>query len=168
MALLLRQREQWEAVCRDPGLIPGPVAEAMRFEPAVASISRIATEQIDVSGIWLPAGAFVTLSTMSAMRDENAYEQPDVFNIRRTDHPRLHPIFGAGPHRCIGEALARAELEECLAVLAARIPHVQLDEAPVIRGHMGHPSHRSHVRFLADVPRVSNAIQGGKVVLAKS
>jgi hypothetical protein len=135
VALLLQHREQWEAVCRDPGLIPGAVAEAMRFEPSVASFSRIATEDIDVNGVPLPAGAFVTLSTMSAMRDENAYQQPDVFDIRRTDQPRLHPIFGAGAHRCLGEALARAELEECLAVLTARIPHLQLDEAPVIRGH---------------------------------
>jgi hypothetical protein len=84
VALLLQHREQWEAVCRDPGLIPGAVDEAMRFEPSVASISRIAIEDIDVNGVLLPAGGFLTLSTMSAMRDENAYEQPDVFNIRRT------------------------------------------------------------------------------------
>jgi hypothetical protein len=136
VALLLQHRQQWEAVCRDPDLIRRAVAEAMRFEPSVASISRIAMEDIDVRGVLLPAGAFVTLSTMSAMRDENAYERPDVFDIRRPDQPRLHPIFGAGAHRCIGEALARAELEACLAVLTARISHLQLDEAPVIRGHM--------------------------------
>ena len=135
VALLLQHREQWEAVCRDPGLIPGAVAEAMRFEPSVASFSRIATEDIDVSGVPLPAGAFVTLSTMSAMRDEHAYQQPDVFDIRRTDQPKLHPVFGAGAHRCIGEALARAELEECLAVLTTRVPHLQLDEAPMFSGH---------------------------------
>jgi cytochrome P450 len=46
-------------------------------------------------------------------------------------------MFGAGAHGRIGEALARAELEECLAVLTARIPQPQLDEPPVIRGHMG-------------------------------
>jgi cytochrome P450 len=135
VALLLQHRQQWEAVCRDPGLIPGAVAEAMRFEPSVASISRIAMEDIDVGGVLLPAGGFLTLSTMSAMRDENAYDQPDVFDIRRTDQPRLHPIFGAGAHRCVGEALARAELEECLAVLTTRVPHLHLDEAPVFRGH---------------------------------
>jgi cytochrome P450 len=44
---------------------------------------------------------------------------------------------GAGAHRCIGEALARVELEESLAALAARIPQLQLDEAPAIKGHGG-------------------------------
>jgi cytochrome P450 len=60
-----------------------------------------------------------------------------VFDIRRTDQRRLSPAFGAGAHRCIGEALARVELEESLAALAARIPQLQLDEAPAIKGHGG-------------------------------
>ncbi len=79
----------------------------------------------------------MTLSTMSGMRDERTYDNPDVFNIRRVHQPRLHPIFGGGPHRCIGEALARAELQESLAVLTARIPQLRLDQAPAIKGHSG-------------------------------
>jgi hypothetical protein len=88
-------------------------------------------------GAIIPAGKFVTLSTMSGMRDERAYDNPDVFNIRRIRHPRLHPIFGSGPHRCIGEMLARAELEESLAVLTALIPQLRLDQTPAIKGHFG-------------------------------
>ena len=137
VALLLQQREQWDAVCRDPSLIPGAVAEAMRFEPSVGSFVRVTTEDIEVGGAVLPARQFIILSTMSGARDEKAYERPDVFDIRRTDQPRLLPVFGAGAHRCIGEALARIELEESLAALAARIPQVQLDEAPAIKGHSG-------------------------------
>jgi cytochrome P450 family 103 len=137
VALLLQHREQWEAVCRDPGLIPAAVAEAMRFEPSVASTSRITTENIEVGGAALPAGRLVLLSTMSSMRDERAYERPDVFDISRTNQPRLHPVFGGGAHRCLGEALARVELEESLAVLAARIPQLRLDKAPAIKGHTG-------------------------------
>jgi cytochrome P450 len=137
VALLLQHHEQWMAVCRDPGLIPAAVEESMRFEPSVASISRIAAEDIEVGDAIIPAGKFVTLSTMSGMRDESAYDNPDVFNIRRVRQPRLHPIFGGGPHRCIGETLARAELQESLAVLTARIPQLQLDRAPAIKGHFG-------------------------------
>ena len=86
----------------------------------------------------LPAGKFAILSTMSAMRDERVYERPDAFDIRRTDHPRLHPVFGGGPHRCLGEALARAELEEGLLVLAARLPQLHLTgDGPRLRGHSG-------------------------------
>ncbi|QOZ08189.1 cytochrome P450 [Bradyrhizobium sp. CCBAU 51765] len=137
LALLLQHREQWEAVCRDPSLIPGAVAEAMRFEPSVASFIRVTAEDIEVGGAVLPARQLVILSTMSAARDEEAYERPDAFDIRRTDQPRLLPAFGAGAHRCIGEALARIELEESLAALAARIPQLRLDEAPAIKGHSG-------------------------------
>ena len=137
LALLLQHREQWDAVCRDPSLIPGAVAEAMRFEPSVASYVRVTTEDIDMGGALLPARQFIILSTMSAARDEEAHECPDVFDIRRTDQPRLLPAFGSGAHRCIGEALERVELEESLAALAARIPQLQLDEAPAIKGHSG-------------------------------
>lgn len=137
LSLLLQNREQWDAVCREPALGVGAVAESMRFEPSVASFTRISTEDIEVDGIIIPAGKPIGFATISGMRDENAYTHPDVFDIHRTGQPRLHPIFGSGAHRCIGEALARAELEEALAVLAARIPQVRLDQAPTITGHSG-------------------------------
>ena len=137
LALLLRYREQWDAVRRDPSLIPGAIAEAMRFEPSVASFARVTTEKIEVGGVVIPTGQLLLFSTMSGARDEEAHERPDVFDIRRIDQPRLLPAFGAGAHRCIGEALARVELEESLAALAARIPHLQLDQAPAIKGHLG-------------------------------
>ncbi|HVJ54036.1 MAG TPA: cytochrome P450 [Aliidongia sp.] len=136
--LLLEHREQWDAVCRDPALIPGAVIEAMRYEPSVASMARKMTEDVEVDGRILPAGQFVTLSTMSAMRDERIYDRPDVFDICRTDQVRLHPIFGGGPHRCIGEALARIELEEGLAALTTRLPQLrQLGDPPRFQGHAG-------------------------------
>jgi cytochrome P450 family 103 len=135
LALLLEHREQWDAVCRDPALIPGAVAEALRFEPGGASFARVTTEDIELGGAVLPARKLVICSTMSAARDEEVYERPDVFDMRRTDQPRLHPVFGVGVHRCLGEALARAELEESLAALTARIPQLQLVQAPAIQGH---------------------------------
>jgi cytochrome P450 family 103 len=137
LALLLQHREQWNAVCRDPSLISGAVAEAMRFEPSVASIARVATEDIEVSGAVIPAQQFVILSIMSGARDEAVYEHPDVFDILRTDRQRLHPAFGVGVHRCLGEALARVQLEEILIALAARIPQLELGQAPIIKGHGG-------------------------------
>jgi cytochrome P450 len=136
-AQLLQHRKQWEAVCRDTSLVPGAVAEALRIEPSVASVSRFAIEDIELDGYVLKAGQFMTLSTMSAMRDEEVFEAPDTFDIFRTSRQRWHPVFGAGAHRCLGEALARAELEEGLAALTARIPRLQLrGEPPDIRGHV--------------------------------
>ncbi|GJD53831.1 Cytochrome P450-pinF1, plant-inducible [Methylobacterium crusticola] len=138
VALLLEHPEQWQAVCRDPDLIPGAVAEALRYEPSVASIGRVSREDMELDGLTLPAGSFLMLSTMSAMRDEMVYARPDVFDIRRTDHPRLHPVYGGGPHRCIGEALARVELEEGLTALIRRIPQLGLaGTPPKLQGHSG-------------------------------
>ncbi|CAM3232963.1 MULTISPECIES: cytochrome P450 [Methylobacterium] len=137
-ALLLQHPEQWAAVSRDPGLTPAAVAESLRYEPSVGSAGRVAREAIDLDGTVVPAGSLIMLSTLSALRDAAAFQDPDTFNIRHTDLPRLHPIFGGGAHRCIGEALARIELEEGLAVLMRLAPSLRLTGAmPVLHGHSG-------------------------------
>ncbi len=138
VALLLRHPEQWAAVARDPDLIPAAVAESLRYEPSVGSAARAARDDIPLEGHVVPAGSLVLLSTMSASRDEAVYARPDTFDIRRTDLPRLHPVFGGGAHRCIGEALARVELEEALGALMRLAPGLRLAGAmPVLRGHSG-------------------------------
>jgi cytochrome P450 len=138
VALLLQHRHQWDAVCIDPALIPGAVVESLRYEPSVASVSRIALEDIDLGSHVLPRGSFAMLSTMSAMRDDAVYADPDRFDIHRTGQPRLHPVFGGGANRCLGEALAIAELEEGLSVLASRVPQLRLaGPEPRLQGHSG-------------------------------
>ncbi|GJD49677.1 Cytochrome P450-pinF1, plant-inducible [Methylobacterium crusticola] len=122
VALLLAHPEQWRAVCADEGLVAGAVAEALRYEPSVGSFPRFTVEEIDIDGHVLPAQALVSFSTLSALRDPDLYADPDRFDIRRADHPRWHLVFGGGAHRCLGEALARMELEEGLRALTRRVP----------------------------------------------
>lgn len=136
VALLLDHREQWAAIQADPSLIPGAVSEAMRFDPSVGSIPRFTTSDLEIGDITLPAGVAVLASTMSAMRDPKLYDDPDRFDIRR-NHPRLHPVFGKGPHRCIGEMLARLEMQEGLAALIAAAPDIELETAPRMTGFGG-------------------------------
>lgn len=136
VALLLQHPEQWAAVKADPALIPGAVSEAMRFDPSVGSIPRFTTSDLEFGDITLPAGVAVLASTMSAMRDPALYEDPDRFDIRR-DHPRLHPVFGNGPHRCIGEMLVRLEMQEGLAALVAAAPGIELETSPRMTGFGG-------------------------------
>ena len=137
-SLLLQHREQWDAVCQDPSLIPGAVLESMRYEPAVGSFARFTLEEIDLDGWTVPRNRVLSLSMLSAMRDPQLYADPDRFDIERSDHPRRHLIFGAGSHRCLGEALAKAELEEQLAALTARIPQLRLaGDPPIVRGSGG-------------------------------
>lgn len=137
-SLLLQHRDQWEATCKDPALIPGAVLESMRYEPAVGSFARFTLDEVEIDGWVVPRNRVLSLSTLAAMRDPQVYADPDRFDITRGDHPRRHPIFGAGSHRCLGEALAKAELEEQLAALTQRLPQLQLVGAPpVIRGNGG-------------------------------
>tara|TARA_R110002051_G_scaffold78776_1_gene142421 strand:+ start:10769 stop:12001 length:1233 start_codon:yes stop_codon:yes gene_type:complete len=134
--LLLLNRNQWKAVCDFPELVPAAVTEAMRFEPGIAGVVRVAVEAIDLDEVTIPAASLVVLSTMSAMRDEHVYAQPDVFDIHREQASGLHSVFGVGAHRCVADALARAELEECLQVLTRRLPQLRLEEIPVLKGYM--------------------------------
>jgi len=137
-SLLLQHRDQWDAVCKDPSLIPGAVAESMRYEPAVGSFARFTLEEVEIDGWVVPRNRVLSLSTLAAMRDPQLYADPDRFDITRSDHPRRHMIFGAGSHRCLGEALAKAELEEQLAALTLCLPRLQLaGDPPVIRGNGG-------------------------------
>jgi cytochrome P450 len=136
--LLLKHPEQWQAVCQNPALIPGAVAEAMRYEPSVGSIPRFTVEEIELDGYLVPRNAILSVSTLSAMRDESLYSDPDRFDVTRSDHPRRHLVFGGGVHRCLGESLAKAELEEGLAAITARTPGLRVvGEPPRLIGHSG-------------------------------
>ena len=138
VSLLLQHPDQWRAVCADPSLAEGAVLEALRFDPPVASIGRITTEPLEIGGVPIGEGVPINLSILSAQRDPAVYADPDRFDIRRTDHPRWSISFGGGPHRCLGEALARAEMEEALIALAGRLPGLRLvGEPPRIKGHTG-------------------------------
>src|SRR5260370_19917418 len=142
-------------VIRDTAAIPPqPAANASldanarrcrssRYGPSVSNRRRIAASLIttlhtaQISPAQLPhleySDSIIVLRSLS--QDERAYDNPDVFNICRVHQPRLHPIFGGGPHRCICEALPPAELEQSPALLTARRPQLRLDQAPAIKGH---------------------------------
>ena len=136
--LLLDHREQWDALCADPAMAAGAVLEALRYEPPVGSIARVITEKLEIGGVGLKRGTVLSLSMLSAQRDAAVYGDPQRFDIARADHPRWSITFGGGPHRCLGEALARAEMEEALIALAQRLPDLRrVGEPPVTKAHFG-------------------------------
>ncbi|HET9229688.1 MAG TPA: cytochrome P450 [Vitreimonas sp.] len=127
LAHLLKHREQWRAFCADPdGLKKGVVAEGLRYDPIISGIPRVAVQDLEIDGYRVPAGTPIAVSILSAMRDPDVYAHPERFDIMRTDHPRWHPIFGGGAHRCLGEALAKAEMEETMATIARLAPRTEL------------------------------------------
>jgi len=138
ISLLMQHREQWDALRDNPALIPGAVLESLRYEPSVGSFPRFTLEDIEIDGYTVPRDSILSMSMLSAMRDPALYRDPERFDIYRTDHPRRPVVFGAGSHRCLGEALALLELEETLAALAERLPKLELaGNVPGVEGSGG-------------------------------
>jgi cytochrome P450 len=110
---------QWMVLRERPGLAEQAVREAMRWRPSAASVFRRAAEDFEFRGVPIAAGAFLTMAVQTAQRDPRAYPGGDTFDITAV---RTAPLlqFGAGPHYCLGTALAHAELGEALPVLARR------------------------------------------------
>lgn len=127
LAQLLAHPDQWRDFCADPqGLKTKVVQEGLRYEPIVSGVPRVAVRDLEIDGYAVPAGSLISVSLLSVLRDPKVYADPEAFNIHRTDHPRWHPIFGGGAHRCAGEALAKAEMEETLATIAKLAPNTEL------------------------------------------
>lgn len=119
--VLCEHPHQWRALAADPGLAMSAVEETMRHSPAVCLAPRIAADDIDCAGYTYPAGSFVMVNTFAANRDPSVYDEPDRFDLSRTDAPAIL-TFGGGVHYCLGANLARLELAEALAILARRLP----------------------------------------------
>ncbi|UZX45697.1 cytochrome P450 (plasmid) [Agrobacterium sp. 13-2099-1-2] len=135
--LLLQNPVVWSSLCHDQSGVAAAVEEGLRFEPSVGSFPRLALEDIDLDGYVLPKGSFLALSIMSGLRDERHYEHPQLFDIKRKQM-RRHLGFGAGVHRCLGEALARIELQEGLRTLLRRAPSLRVTgDWPRMIGHGG-------------------------------
>lgn len=132
--LLAEHPDQWAALRADPALAPGAVEEALRYEPITPFTARIVVEDMEVRGVSFPAGTVVFVASVTANRDD--VPDPDRFDITRTGGPRM-TTFGAGIHYCLGANLARAELQEALAFLAARIATLELDGVPTYAGVTG-------------------------------
>ena len=124
---LLRHPAQLALLREDPALIGNAVEELLRYDSPVQASRRITLEQVSISGVTIPAGAFVMASLGSANRDES-YWGPDAAELRISrENARQHVSFGAGPHHCLGASLARLETSIALARLTARFPGLALD-----------------------------------------
>ena len=123
--------DQWALLAERPELAPAAVNEVMRLAGAVAGVPRVSTEELEVAGWTVPAGTVLFLSAASANRDERFVDDPLTFDITADRPP--HFTFGGGAHHCLGMSLARAEMEEALRVLPARMRNVRIDGEPIWR-----------------------------------
>ncbi|RMB79753.1 cytochrome P450 [Streptomyces shenzhenensis] len=109
----------------DPKVISGAVEELLRHLSIVHSlVARVATEDIEIGGQLVRPGELLVMNLPAANRDPAFYDDPDRLDIDRDT--RGHMAFGHGVHQCLGQVLARAELEIALPTLLRRLPGLRL------------------------------------------
>jgi len=138
MAILLAgDRAHWQQLLADPALVRTAVEETLRYDAnAGFGLTRFVDEDVELPGGTLPAGTTAICSLGSANRDESVFAAADELDLSRS--PNLHISFGVGPHACVGQSLARTELQVVLEVLLRRLPTLALSvpvgELPPVEG----------------------------------
>jgi len=128
MQALMENPEEMKALADDPSLIPSAVEECLRMYPAFAHFRRTAMGDTEIAGCPVKDGEKVVMWYVSSNRDEDVYEDPDRFDVRRNPD---HQAFGAGGrHFCLGAALARLELKILFEETLKRFPNMEIAGEP--------------------------------------
>ncbi|MFC1436090.1 cytochrome P450 [Streptacidiphilus sp. N1-3] len=122
---LLRNPDQLARLRAEPQLIKGAVEELLRYLSVVqAGVTRVAVETVELGGHTIRAGEGVVCLLSTANRDEGVFGTPDDLDVARD--ARRHVAFGFGVHQCLGQPLARLELQIALETLLRRLPGLRL------------------------------------------
>ncbi|MFF4240640.1 cytochrome P450 [Actinomadura geliboluensis] len=145
---LLREPDQMALLRAEPELLPAAVEELLRYDgPVERASQRIALEDMEIAGTFVPKGAWVHVSLGAADRDPAVFDDPDRLDVTRA--PKRHVAFGHGLHFCLGAPLARLEGQIAIGGLLDRFPGLALAVPPADLRH-----HRtgSIVRGLVALP----------------
>jgi len=115
--------------------LPRVIEESLRLTTPLQLFARTLRCPIQVDGHELAEGGRVLLDLAAANRDPREFTEPEEFDPRRARN--RHVSFGAGPHVCQGQHLARAELRITLTRLLDRLPDLRLDGEPIESGLVG-------------------------------
>ncbi len=120
--------QEWQKLHRSPGLAKQAVEEALRWDSTVQTFFRTTTGPTEMSGVQIPGGSKVLLFLAAANRDPDRWSDPERFDIDRK--PIGHVAFGAGLHQCLGQMVARLEMELVLLELLKRVKSIRLMGVP--------------------------------------
>lgn len=129
-AVLASQPPLRSRIADDPAVIPAAVEELLRVDGPLLFVPRVTTQDVEVAGQLIPAGALVQVMVAVADRDPAPHPDPDVIDFSRQER---NLAFGGGPHRCLGSHLARMEMRVAIEEWHRRIPEYQLAPGPAPR-----------------------------------
>jgi cytochrome P450 len=126
---LLQHPDQLTLLKNDPSLVNTAVEELLRYLSVAHQVAfRLALDDIDLGSQCIHAGEGVIAPIAAANRDPEVFADPDKFDITRD--ARRHVAFGFGLHQCLGQPLARVELQVVFSKLFVRFPNLRLAVSP--------------------------------------
>lgn len=130
MKALIEHPDQRDKLIKNPELMPKATEEILRWVSAVAYMRRTATQDTEIRDVKISKGEKLVMWYGAANRDEDHFENPDVFDVARD--PNDHVAFGYGQHRCLGARLAQLQIRAMFNELLTRIPDMEFN-GPVKR-----------------------------------
>jgi cholest-4-en-3-one 26-monooxygenase len=122
---LIEQPDQRQLLLDDPSIIGGSaVEEFIRWVTPILNMARVVTEDHELVGNEIRTGDRILLMYSSANRDEEIFDEPDRYDVRRRHNH--HVAFGFGTHFCLGASLARLEIRVMFEELLRRLPDMRL------------------------------------------
>ncbi|MGE2724593.1 cytochrome P450 [Mycolicibacterium pulveris] len=119
------------------GRITWAIEEFVRWSTPVLQFARFATEDTEIAGQQISAGDKLGLFYCSANRDETVFDEPHTFDLRRSPNPHLG-FGGGGPHFCLGNQLAKAELRNLFRELLTRLKTIEFGEPDLLLSNFVH------------------------------
>jgi cholest-4-en-3-one 26-monooxygenase len=128
MEQLLLHPDQFKLLASDPSKLTVAIEEMLRWVTPIKNMCRTPTRDVEFMGQDIGAGQKCMLLYESANRDETKFDDPFRFDVER--QPNEHLAFGFGAHFCLGNSLARLELQVMFERLLARLPDLALADDP--------------------------------------
>ena len=126
---LLTNPEQFDKLRADPSLVANFVEECLRMLTPTNNMWRVATEDTELGGVPIAKNDLLLLRFGSANRDEARFPHGDTFDIER-ENAADQLAFGAGVHLCLGQQLARKEMQKAFPIVLERLRDIRLVEPP--------------------------------------
>ncbi len=121
---LLSNPDQLARIKKDPSLIPNFIEETLRMLTPTNNMWRIAARDTELGGVQIKEGDKILIRFGSANRDETLFDGGEAFDVTR-DNAKKHMAFGSGIHTCLGEQLARKELNTCFPIILDRLKNLR-------------------------------------------